>query len=230
MWTVAEVLHFVLISCPHQGEEPLGAIHLRGCVVTAVEDMPDCKEPYGLRFWCILSIYLKSPMVFTQKHSMCNDSVIFLVTLVSLLLQVRDGYANKLLLFTFCFLPTLKAEGAAMVKCCYKTQTLIPCILFSTVITQQESLLASQHLCRLCWQIQKELEVLGVTWTEMPWVCSRQGTGRFGQYDLSAELQTWLEINWSESPEGEVCRIHGLFLRERPSSWTHSWNLFVKVP
>lgn len=28
-----------------QGEDPLGAIHLRGCVVTAVEDMPDCKEP-----------------------------------------------------------------------------------------------------------------------------------------------------------------------------------------
>ncbi|XP_054675645.1 pleckstrin isoform X3 [Grus americana] len=27
-----------------KGEEPLGAIHLRGCVVTAVEDMPDSKK------------------------------------------------------------------------------------------------------------------------------------------------------------------------------------------
>ncbi|NXS64404.1 PLEK protein, partial [Brachypteracias leptosomus] len=29
---------------PAGGEEPLGAIHLRGCVVTAVEDMPDTKK------------------------------------------------------------------------------------------------------------------------------------------------------------------------------------------
>ncbi|XP_054033267.1 pleckstrin [Dryobates pubescens] len=29
---------------PAGGEEPLGAIHLRGCVVTAVEDMPDSKK------------------------------------------------------------------------------------------------------------------------------------------------------------------------------------------
>ncbi|OWK57576.1 Pleckstrin [Lonchura striata] len=39
-----KVLHLILISCPPQGEEPLGAIHLRGCVVTAVEDMPDTKK------------------------------------------------------------------------------------------------------------------------------------------------------------------------------------------
>lgn len=29
---------------PAGGEDPLGAIHLRGCVVTAVEDMPDSKK------------------------------------------------------------------------------------------------------------------------------------------------------------------------------------------
>ncbi|NXN31242.1 PLEK protein, partial [Nycticryphes semicollaris] len=29
---------------PHQGEKPLGAIHLRGSVVSAVEDMPDSKK------------------------------------------------------------------------------------------------------------------------------------------------------------------------------------------
>lgn len=43
-----------------QGEDPLGAIHLRGCVVTAVEDMPDCKEPQWKSCYRVFGAFFQS--------------------------------------------------------------------------------------------------------------------------------------------------------------------------